>query len=208
MRNLKYSLFLALLSAFILTSCQKEISMEQFTGSGGGGSNANLIGNWKFINLDAKTKSTVEVNDGVDVLKTISLTDYITTDNGGSLKIDASKITSTDLTYTINTTVKGSVYENGTLINTLDFPFTFTLPPSSSTTTYTVVGADSLLFAASFITIGGNTVPSKPSGAKFKIVGDILTLTTAAVDMTTQTVFGFTQTTKNEVNAIATYKRQ
>ena len=205
MQNIKHAL-LVLISSALLFSCKKEMSVEQFTG--GGSKSTGLIGNWAFINMDAKTKSTVELSDGVDVAKTVSLTDYVTINNAGSLKIDAVNIVSKDLTYTINSVVRATLYENGVLIDTFSIPVFLTVPPSSATTTYTLSGADSIYMPGTLLTIGNGTVQSKPSGAKYTIVGDILTMTLAGKEVITQTLPGGTQTTRNEVNAIITYKRQ
>jgi len=112
-----YNTFLVFLSAILLISCQKELTMDSSLGLAGTGTTAGLKGNWKFIGMFSKTESIVELNDGVDVLKTVSLSEFNSLQNTGTVKIDGSKMTSTGFGYQVDTLATGLIYENNILID-------------------------------------------------------------------------------------------
>src|ERR1700755_2463482 len=104
-------------AVFYLVSCKKD-SDNMPAGN-------NLIGNYKFISLTASTSSTHITDDGSTVDKTITTSNYTTTNNTGTLVIDATKITSADLSYSISTTATAAIYEDGVLVDTEEVPFEF-----------------------------------------------------------------------------------
>lgn len=169
-------------------------------------SSASLQGRWKFINMTSRTESIVEISDGFDVLKTITISDYTTTKNSGTLEVDASKMISTDLSYEVNTIATGYIYDNSVLIDSLKVPFIYAVPPASSTSAYTRVSADSISFASGpFVNVG---VATAPSGMKVQVQADKLLLTINASRVDVQNVFGIIQSTRESVKAIMTYQKQ
>src|SRR5687768_9440342 len=109
MRKINYTL-LACFSALFLISCQKELTMD--FGPTPGGTTGTLHGNWKFLGMYSKSEAIVELRDGTNFLKTITRSEYNTINNTGSLLIDSSKMTSTNLGYEVNTMARGLVYQN------------------------------------------------------------------------------------------------
>src|SRR5438128_2457893 len=124
---IKYS-FASALICFLLISCQKEIS-NQNTGS------TNIQGNYKLLSITAHTKSTNRTTIGTDVAEATTYSDYITQNNSGTIKIDASTITSQNLSYSIDTIMTSIITTNGTS-DTMQLPLQLTMPPSSGSMAY------------------------------------------------------------------------
>jgi len=73
----------------------KEVNFSINNGNNTGGSNNNnnsITGDWNFINSIAHTKSTVTVAQGSDELKSVTVSDYVTKNNTGTIKITPIKL--------------------------------------------------------------------------------------------------------------------
>lgn len=186
-------------SAFFV-SCKKD-------GSQPGGS-ADIQGTWSFQSMDVTSSSTQEYTESGETTKTVTTSNYTTEDNTGTVVIDASKITSSDLSYTINTTAHASIYSNGTLISTSDFPFNFTAPASSGSSTYTSVSADSIHFDGGSLFMSGVATDVTPSGAKVSVQGDILYMTQYVNQTVTQDVYGLPVTTTTDAKVVVKLQKQ
>lgn len=190
-----------LLMAVLFASCTKEESLEIIDNPGSG----QLQGNYIFLSMQAHTNSTIEMRDGIDVVKTVTISDYITKDNVGTVVIDAGKFTSTAMGYSIDTTVKGYYYMNGVLDEELDMPFSFSVPPLNSVAPYKLLGADSLIFTGGIISTPGSTgggAASPESRAKYAFSGDTLLLYQGHYSKTTTSQQGITMTQINDGNFI------
>ena len=182
--------------------------MDSSLGLPAGSTTPNLNGNWKFLGMHSKTESIVELTDGVDLLKTITLSEYNSTNNTGTLDIDATKMTSTNFGYQVDTVASGFIYENNVLIDTVSAPFSFILPPSNSVSPYTKVSADSIYFTGGqFVNMTGTAPLNKPTGVKLKFQGNKLFMTINLTVTDVQTVLGIRQSTKETVNAVMTYQK-
>lgn len=198
---------LACICSLFFISCQKELSMDSSLGLGGG--TTSLTGNWKFVGLHAKTESTIELSDGIDVLKTITLSEYYSKNNTGTIVIDDSKMTGTNVGYEIDTVAKGFTYENNVLIDTVTVPFYFIAPPSNSVSPYTRVSADSLYFTGGqFATMGGPATPTNPVGVKLQFKDDKILLTVKLAISEVQDVLGIRQSKKQAIVSVLTYQKQ
>jgi hypothetical protein len=211
MRKLTPFVFLGCV-LLILASCSKEKSVDTLGGGGGttAGSTGSEKGTWKLINMRGITSSTVEITDGVDVEKSVTISDYITDNNGGTLKFDGSTMTGTGIGYSADFIATAYLYTNGTLEDSLDFPFTGTFPPSNSTATYKKVGADSIYVESGVFTSvgsGGNT-QSSGGGYKLKFDGDKMTMTGAVDQSKIELNMGVTQRTVNHAVQILTLQKQ
>ncbi|MFT3825304.1 MAG: hypothetical protein QM731_15405 [Chitinophagaceae bacterium] len=216
--------FFPLLSVLFITlsiiSCSKEISIETTgngsgsgsgngTGSGTGTNSTDIIGDWIFVKMYAKTKSTVEYSDGGDSYKTITNSEYTTTDNTGTVKITDSKLTSTGVGYSMSTTASADMYLNNTFLTSASLPVSYIAPPGNSDAPYKKINADSIYFTSGgFIDMGSGAVASNPVGARVKLDQDVLTLTMPISQTITQTVSGITQKIKAEGTVVTTLKRQ
>jgi hypothetical protein len=219
----KYHVFLQIITVvMLLISCRKETSKEggtspvggtptDTTATGGDTSNTSNteVGNWKFISLHATVLQTTEYTQDSNAVKSVTSSDYTTENNDGTIKFDGSKMTSTGLTYSVNTIAKGYSYFNGSPEDTVEAPFAFTLPPYSSTTPYKKVGTDSLYFDSGAGSIGGTSTQSVPAGYKLKFDGDKMTMTTKADEVKTElNPLGFTQTTTNHAAVVITLQKK
>ena len=129
MRKLPPFLLLGII-LLAMASCQKEKSDEPLNGTGDAVSTGSEKGTWKFISTFASTSESVVYNDGIKDVKTVTIWEYTTENNAGTIKFDASKITSTGLTYSVDGIAEAYLYLNGSLADSLEFPFAATIPPT------------------------------------------------------------------------------
>ncbi len=190
----------AIIVSFAFVSCHKDTDQPASTN--------DITGTWKFISIKAKTTNTQEVSDGPDVLKTITSSEYTTEKNSGTLTFDGSKMSTNNLSYSINTISKSSIYENGTLTDTFSLPVQFTAPASSGSATYKKIGADSIYVESGSVLNSGVTPNTQGGGAKLKLENDKLYLIQSGVQSTTETDQGATATSTLQGTFTITLQRQ
>ena len=200
----KFSLSL-LVIVIVFISCKKN--------SGGSSSTDALSGTWKFNSMTAHTQSDSKYNISPDSYEDISTSDFTTTSAGGTIAFSGGNATSTNITYSVSTTVFGQSYEDNVLVDTFSAPFDVTVPPSSSVDKYQIIGTDSVIFpAGGFISSsaisGGATTQTTASRFKFTISGNTLTMTTAFSQDSTETVSGITQQVTEQANYSVSLTKQ
>lgn len=183
-----------------LVSCSKE--------KNGATAGADITGSYKFTSSQVKTTSTVQSVSGSYIQKTVTTSDYTTQNNTGTVTIDASKFISNNISYTVHTTAKSTLYENGAVSDTFSFPFQFTLPSTSGTSTYKKVGADSIYFQSGSMLIGSSATAAQPAGAKIKFENGKLMLYVNATQSTTSVIQGETVTNIASVVTVTTLQKQ
>lgn len=198
--KIKLLSFLVLSPFIFLVSCKKDSSDTS--------SNNNLIGTYKFVSVTASTISTQTVSDGVTVDKTVTFSDYTTKNNTGTLVIDDKNITSTDLSYTVDTTARVYSYENDNLIDSFESDFQIDVPASSATSGYKVVSNDSIYVTSGSMFFNGSNSSTDPAGIRYKIEGDKLHIYGGKTQTTQQNQSGYIVTQKAEATIIATYQKQ
>lgn len=208
MRNL----VLLLVVVISVVACQKELSVDSLNGgggNGGGSGSGSLIGTWKFIGASANTESIVTISDiGID-LKTVTTSSYNTTNNTGTYTFTSNKMTFAGVGYSINGSATSYMFLDAQPTDTIEFPFSYTLPPSNGEATYRKVGTDSLVFESGSIAIPAyGTQPAQASGTKYKFSGDTLFLITNYAQTTSITDAGAVQTTQNKVNGVVKLLKQ
>jgi len=152
----------------MLASCKKEDTPAT--------NSATIEGSYKFKYLSASTKSTVVSGDE----KAVTNSDYTTSDNQGTVTFSNSVFTGTGVAYSLNTTAKSYLYFGGELIDSLSYPFSFTLPASNYVAQYQLIGADSIYFPQGSVTGGIDGMgprQTNPSGGRYSITGNLLTIT-------------------------------
>ena len=173
------------LTAF-LVSCQKEVDFQTTNNppgnpGGGGNNNTNIIGDWDFVGMTAHTYSAVTVTEAGQQLMAVTVSDYITQNNVGTVKITASDFISTGIGYEIDTTVNSKTYINGILVDDTDFPFLVKLPPTNSTAPYIRINNDSLTTTGAFgAPDPSGSIPTGTVGMKIGWSGDTLLLKIAS----------------------------
>jgi len=181
----------------MFTSCQKEDSNP---------TPVDINGTWAFVSIEADTKAANEFNDGTGNQKTVTTSNYITENNTGIVTINASTMSTSDFSYSVNTTSKSDYYLNGVLQNTFNMPFNFDCPVSNSTSTYKTIGADSIYFDSGNIFMNGASQQTVPCGAKLSREGNLLYMNITSSEISTQVVSG--ATVKIEANVTAKVKLQ
>ena len=170
------SLTILALAIFLFTSCTKEESIDTGgtgtpgTGGSGSGSGSGIQGNWKFVSATGSTAISNSVNIGSDVLKTEAISNFTSSNPKGTYSISATNITGNGIGYDHTGTSSTKVYENGVLQNEITLPASGTVPPTNTSSSYKLIGTDSLYFETS----APGTANS--GGCKFKLEGTKLTL--------------------------------
>jgi hypothetical protein len=164
---MKKFLQLTLLSITVLIySCKKDDANAD---------TASIQGTYKLTYLTAKTNSTITDDDGG---KAVSNADYTTIDNHGTIVFDASKLTTTGISYSVNSVSSNYFYQDDELIDSISFPLVVTIPPISSAGTYKLIGADSIYISAGLVPAAGSGgAITEGSGGRYKLDGKVLTIT-------------------------------
>jgi hypothetical protein len=157
-KNLTLVLAVIIIAA---TSCKKEGSET---------SSSQLSGNWKFVSATGSTTITNSVNFGGDVLKTEGISNFTSSNPKGTYNMTATQITGNGIGYDFTGTSITKVYENNVLQNQVSMPMNGTISPINTSSTYKLIGTDSLYFE----TEAPGTANS--GGCKFKLEGTKLTL--------------------------------
>lgn len=159
------------IALLIFCSCQKEIV------PGEADQPTVLTGTWNFVSMDAQTQSVVDQDDAGVHEKTVTNSNYTTTNNSGFITFGNSDFSS-KAGYSVSTNLTSLSYQNNMLFDSSTIPFQFAVPPSTSSGSYEVVGKDSIYFPnGSLISVHDTTYPSSAYGAKFSIDGNSLTIT-------------------------------
>ena len=142
--------------------------------------NGELVDDWNFIGLSAKTNTTVAVTESGQEVKAVAFSDYDTQNNTGTLKVTANQFIFTGIGHTVNDQVNIKVYLNGFLFSNADSAYNYTTPPTNSTIDYVRNSDDSLTFSNAIFTLpdptGGGNAPAGPIGARIRIANDTLSL--------------------------------
>ncbi len=162
----KYLLPGLLMAIVMLASCKKDDNKN---------TNATGIqGTYKLKYLTASINNTETATDGE---KTVSITDYTTINNQGTLIFDNANLSYTGLSYSVDTQAKYYIYQDNELLDSASFPFKANLPSSSGTGVYKLVGADSIYFPQGSVTSGmGGSAQTTASGGRYSFSGNLLTI--------------------------------
>lgn len=198
------------IACLLLIGCAKEKSIDSSTNNNNNNNNnSDLIGNWKFVSSHVSTRSLIEFRESGVNIATDTYSDYTTINNGGTITITADKFNSSNVTYSADTVAIAYYYENGQLLDSFEFPLTFTLPPTNTSSTYKKVGADSLYMAAGgFMNVGGSTSPNTPGGVRYKIEGDKMYMTQKYYAKGPFTNQGVAATKTDQATVVTTLQKQ
>lgn len=193
-----------------LTSCQKEVNFQPGTGTGGTANTNNIVGDYDFVGMVAHTESTVTVTDQGGEIKAVTVSDYTTKQNVGTVKITNSDIITTGVGYSIDTIMNVKTYIDNVLFDDSDFPFAQTAPPSSSTSPYVRVNADSITVTGAFGVSPdpSGAIPTGPVGVKLGWSGDTLLLRINSTFTQSSTQNGVPGTVTGSVNGVTKLKKR
>lgn len=181
MKKMRLLLLIPVLSAFII-SCQKEADLQNDTpggGTGTGGNNRDIVGDYDFVGIDGDTKASVSVASPLGAAKTVTSSKYSSTNNTGTVKFTANKLIYTNIAYSVNTTAHTQIFLGSTLISEEDEPYTEDSPADSGEEIYVKNNNDSLTFTNALFLADNPfqaNVPPTPMGARISWKGDTLLL--------------------------------
>ncbi len=123
--------------------------------------------------MQAHTQSTVTVNESGHELKTVTVTDYLTHDNVGTITITSNQMNSTGLGYSIDTVLNVKTYVDNALIDNTDIPFSASAPVPSNTSSYVRNSSDSITITGALgVPDPSGNIPTGDTGAKLAWSGD------------------------------------
>jgi hypothetical protein len=161
----------AVLVILTMGACKKSNS------NSGSSTNPLTGGTWNFVDLSSNAKLTA-TESGFVSGEIIDMTDFTTIDNSGTITFTADSMSGSGIGYTIDTTYTTYTYA-GSTNDTVTTPYTTTVAPTSSSTSYQLIGSDSIYFGSGtpfYVSLyAGDTV--KIEGVHFSISGSTLTLT-------------------------------
>ena len=191
----------AVLMILTMVACKKSNS--------GSSSSTNPLagGTWNFVDLSSDANLTA-TESGLISGKIVDLTDFTTIDNSGTISFTADSMSGSGIGYTIDTTYTTYTYA-GTTSDTVTTPYTTTISPTSSSTSYQLIGSDSIYFGSgtpfSVSLYAGDTV--KIEGAHFSISGNTLTLTSTIDQAGSVTYEGITAPSVTQIKSTITLSK-
>ena len=133
-------------------------------------------GTYSFVSMQTNAVSTTSSTDGPHT--TVHVKNYVTKYNAGTVTFAASTMSSTNLSYHIDTFSVVSSYNNGVLEEKMGLPFFFSFLPTTATSSYKIIRSDSLYFTSGTMFRDGlSTHLAEPIGAKIQREGDKLFMT-------------------------------
>jgi len=205
---------LSILLTFIIffTSCQKEVNQanNNATNTGGTGNSDDIVGDYDFVGLSAHTQSTVTVSELGQEIKTVTVSDYTSQNNAGTVKITSNQFISSGLGYSIDTTMNAKTYQDNVLFDDTDVPFVVTVPASNSTSPYSRITADSITVtgALGVAPDPSGSTPTGPVGVKLSWSGDTLLMHVNTSFTQSVTQGGIPGTIVGSVNGITKLKKR
>jgi hypothetical protein len=202
MKTVKSVLILASLTTFLF-SCKKDDDNTP-------GPETGIQGSYDFIDMEANTFVSQATKDGDDTDSLVSTSNYRTTENKGTVTIDGTRFNTIGFSYKIATTIYGAYYLNGEFFDEMSSPIEQTIPASNGTSSYKLIGTDSIYFDKGFVSspVLGENVPAIPSGSKFKWAGDTLILTSNFRLKDTTTIDGFTYYADRQAKQVTRLKKK
>jgi hypothetical protein len=197
----KITVLSAVLVLFMMGACKKSNS--------GSGSTTNPLagGTWNFVGLSSNANLTA-TESGLISGKIVDITDFTTIDNSGTITFTADSMSGSGIGYTIDTTYTTYTYV-GSTGDTVTTPYTTTISPTSSSTSYQLIGSDSIYFGSgtpfSVSLYAGDTV--KIEGAHFSISGNTLTLTSTIDQAGSVTYGGITAPSVTQISSKITLSK-
>jgi hypothetical protein len=191
----------AILVILTMGACKK-------SNSGGNSSSTNsLTGTWTFVDLNSDGNLTA-TESGIISGKIVDITDFTTIDNSGTITFTADSMSGSGVGYTIDTTYTTYTYV-GSTNDTVTTPYTTTVAPTSSSTSYQQIGSDSIYFGSGtpfYVSLyAGDTV--KIEGAHYSISGDTLTLTSTINQAGNVTYEGITAPSVTQITSKITLSK-
>jgi hypothetical protein len=165
------ALILCLSCGLIVISCKKSNSSAAPTNA--------VTGTYTFVNMNVQSQETQSEANSITA---VALANYITKNNTGTVQFTTDSMAANGVGYSVDTSVITNFYLSGTLYAADTTAFTATVPATSTTQAYKLIGTDSLYFPNGGLIPAGLTSAGAGEGARFVVTGDTLKLYTSASD--------------------------
>ncbi|HEY4110294.1 hypothetical protein [Puia sp.] len=152
----------------IVVSCKKSGALTS----------QGLGGTWAFLGMSAQTQTTADTTGGVRVVTSAS---FVTKSNVGTISFNTDSMAVSGLGYTVDTSFTTYFSFNSVVYDSVKQALSYTIPPTSVSAKYTMVGSDSLYFPSGGILAALDST-SKGQGSTYVLKGDSLTLTSQGFD--------------------------
>jgi hypothetical protein len=142
--------------------------------------NQGLVGTWNFLGISAGMKTSANEGGGVSMMATPI---FVTKNNVGTLTFAKDSMIASGIGYSVDTTFTAYFYYGGAVYDSSVQTLSYTVPPTSSTSKYTLIGTDSIYMPSGGIL---TALDSSSTGQRCKYVlsGDSLILSLGGVDTT------------------------
>jgi hypothetical protein len=198
MKAISLALFFFLALA-VIASCKKSSTQAQSN---------SIAGGWNFVSEQVQAQSITQYNSGGVAYKTVTVSNYITSNDSGIVNITANMMNAEDLTYVISATAFSSNYQDGQFIDSTSAPIYYYVPPTSSSSSYNLISADSIYFPSGGFANPSGYPSTGGSGAKINIIGGaLLTLTSSFTKDSSIFLYGMPATINYQATLITTLQR-
>ena len=151
----------------LMTACKKDSPASA----------TNIEGTYNFKLMSVKGSTSILGSSGD---KAVTVSDFSSINNGGTVVFNNGTITAQAFTYTVDTTAMLYLYDGDDVIASSSYPFSYTIPASNSVGQYKIVGADSIYFPQGGLTVnidGTGPYETVGNGGHFSFSGNLLTIT-------------------------------
>jgi len=138
------------------------------------------VGTWNLLGISGATKTNVNEGQGVTMVANLA---FVTRNNIGTMTFAKDSMKASGIGYTVDTSYMAYFYYNGSIYDSSRQSLNYVIPPTSSTSKYSLIGTDSLYMPSGGILA---VLDSSSTGqrCKYVISGDSLTLSLSGADMT------------------------
>jgi hypothetical protein len=156
---------------FMFYACSKSNNNNSSNSQG-------LVGTWNFLGVTGGTKTVVSEGLGVTM---VAYPAFVTTNNTGSITFSKDSMNASGVGYAVDTAFWAYFYYGGVVYDSTRQPLSYTVPPTSTTSKYNLIGTDSLYFPKGGLLTALDSA-STGQGCKYVLKGDSLLLTSGGVD--------------------------
>lgn len=203
----KHAYFLVIGFLLLLAACSKNTSKPN-----GSSNSTQLVGNYNFLYMTTNINVTESVSYLGQTASVLILSGYKTQQNTGTVVFTADSAIGNGIGYSYDTTATVIQTSPGLPSDTTVQAFTGSVPATSSTSKYQIIGTDSVYFPGGVLGAGGISgapaAVAPPTGGHFTIKGDTLTITTKINQTYPDNINGVPTTATANVNATIVMLKQ
>lgn len=196
----KHVYFLVTGFLLLLTACSKNTSKPN-----GSSNSTQLVGSYAFLYMTTNINVTESGSFAGQTGSAVILSGYKTQQNTGTVVFTADSAMGNGIGYSYDTTATVIKILPGAAPDTTVQALTGSVPATTSTSKYQIIGTDSVYFPGGVLGAGGITgapaAIAPPTGGHFTIKGDTLSITTKINQTYPDNIEGIPTTATAVVNA-------